>query len=134
VTKWGMAFHSEKTKVVSCKDDDRLRTYPNEKFDFLGDTIRARRSKNRTWKFSVNFSPAVSDKAVHAIRAELRSGDLHQRSDKYIEDLSRMCNPKIRRWLQYYGRLYHSALYPPMRQLDRSLERFWFMSLHSLRT
>jgi RNA-directed DNA polymerase len=82
VTKWGMAFHSEKTKVVSCKDDDRRRTYPNEKFDFLGDTIRARRSKNRTWKFSVNFSPAVSDKAVHAIRAELRSGDLHQRSDK----------------------------------------------------
>ncbi len=45
-----------------------------------------------------------------------------------------MCNPKIRGWLQYYGRLYHSALYPTMRQLDRSLERLWFMSLHSLRT
>ena len=32
-----------------------------------------------------------------------------------------MFNPKIRGWLQYYGRYYRSALYPPMRQLDRSL-------------
>jgi RNA-directed DNA polymerase len=31
---------------------------------------------------------------------------------------------KIRGWLQYYGRYYRSALYPPMRQLDRSLARW----------
>jgi RNA-directed DNA polymerase len=80
-----------------------------------------RRSKNRKGKFFINFSPAVSDKAVKAIRAEIRSWDLHLRSDKRIEDLSRMFNPKIRGWLQYYGRYYRSALYPPMRQLDRSL-------------
>jgi len=30
----------------------------------------------------------------------------------------------IRGWLQYYGRFYRSALYPPMRQLDRSLARW----------
>ena len=29
-----------------------------------------------------------------------------------------MFNPIIRGWLQYYGRFYRSALYPPMRQLD----------------
>jgi hypothetical protein len=38
---------------------------------------------------------------------------------------SRICrgcfNPKIQGWLQYYGRYYRSALYPYMRQLDRSL-------------
>ena len=27
-------------------------------------------------------------------------------------------------WLQYYGRYYRSALYPPMRQLDRLLARW----------
>jgi RNA-directed DNA polymerase len=32
----GLELHPEKTKVVYCKDDDRRRTYPNEKFDFLG--------------------------------------------------------------------------------------------------
>jgi len=35
-----------------------------------------------------------------------------------------MFNPIIRGWLQYYGRFYRSALYPPMRQLDRSLARW----------
>jgi len=46
------------------------------------------------------------------IRAEIRSW-LHLRSDQSIEDLSRMYNPIIRGWLQYYGRFYRSALYPP---------------------
>ena len=95
-----MELHLEKTKVVYCKDDDRRRTYSNEKFDFLGYTFRPRRSKNRFGKYFINFSPAVSDKAVKAIRVEIRSWDLHLRSDKRIEDLSRMFNPKIRGWLQ----------------------------------
>ncbi len=84
------------------------RTYPNEKFDFLGYTFRPRRSKNRNGKHFINFSPAVSDKAVKAIRAEIRGWNLHLRSDKSIEDLSRMFNPIIRGWLQYYGRYYRS--------------------------
>ena len=78
----GLELHPEKTKVVYCKDDDRRRTYPNEKFDFLGYTFRPRRSKNRKGKFFINFSPAVSDKAVKAIRVEIRSWNLHLRSDK----------------------------------------------------
>jgi RNA-directed DNA polymerase len=120
----GLELHPEKTKVVYCKDDDRRRTYPNEKVDFLGYTFRPRRSKNRKGKFFINFSPAVADSAVNAIRTEIRSWDLHLRSDKSIEDLSRMFNPSVRGWLQYYGRFYRSALYPPMHQLDRSLARW----------
>ena len=112
----GLELHPEKTKVVYCKDDDRRGTYPNEKFDFLGYTFRPRRSKNRMGKYFINFSPAVADKAVKKIRTEIRSWNLHLRSDKSIEDLSRMFNPMIRGWLQYYGRFYRSALYPPMRQ------------------
>jgi len=67
------------------------------------------------------FSPAVSNKAATAIRAEIRSWNLPKRSDKAIEDLSRMFNPIVRGWIRYYGRYYPSALYPTMRQLDRDL-------------
>jgi len=129
----GLELHPEKTKIVYCKDDDRRRTYPNEKFDFLGYTFRPRRSKNRFGKYFINFSPAVSDRAVKAIRAEIRSWNLHLRSDKAIEDLSRMFNPILRGWLQYYGRYYRSALYPPMRQLDRSLARWAYRKYKKLR-
>jgi RNA-directed DNA polymerase len=128
-----LELHPDKTKIVYCKDDDRRGTYPNEQFDFLGYTFRPRRSKNRKGKFFVNFSPAVADKAGKAMRAEIRSWQLHLRSDKSIEDLSRMFNPKVRGWLQYYGRYYRSALYPIMRQLDRSLARWAYRKYKKLR-
>jgi RNA-directed DNA polymerase len=128
-----LELHPEKTKVVYCKDEDRRGNYPNEKFDFLGYTFQPRRSKNRYGKYFINFSPAVSDKAGKNIRAEIRSWKLHLRSDKAIEDLSRMFNPIIRGWLQYYGRYYRSALYPLMRQLDRSLARWAYRKYKKLR-
>ncbi len=129
----GLELHPEKTKIVYCRDEDRRRTYPNEKFDFLGYTFRPRRSKNRFEKYFINFSPAISDRAVKAIRVEIRSWKLHLRSDKSIEDLSRMFNPKIRGWLQYYGRYDRSALYPPRRQLDRALARWAYRKYKKLR-
>src|SRR6266496_1709664 len=92
-------------------------------FDFLGYVFQPRRSKNRFGKYFINFSPAVSDTAGKSIREEIRSWKLHLRSGQELEALSRMFNPKIRGWLQYYGRYYRSALYPYM-QLDRSLARW----------
>ena len=89
--------------------------------------------KNRYSKYFINFSPAISDKAGKLIREEIRSWDLHLRSDKAIEDLSRMFNPKIRGWLQYYGRYYRSAMYPYMRQLDRSLAHWAYRKYKKLR-
>jgi RNA-directed DNA polymerase len=129
----GLELHPEKTKIVYCRDDDRRGTYAHEKFDFLGYTFRPRRSKNRAGKHFINFSPAVSDKAVKKMRTEIRSWNLPLRSDKSIEDLSRMFNPIIRGWLQYYGRYYRSALYPPMRQLNRSLARWAYRKYKKLR-
>jgi RNA-directed DNA polymerase len=117
----GLELHPEKTKIVYCKDDFRKGKYPNEKFDYLGYTFQPRRSKNRKGKFFINFSPAISNQAAKTIRDTFRRWNLPNRSDKAIEDLSRMFNPIIRGWLQYYGRYYRSALYPTMRELDRDL-------------
>ena len=117
----GLELHPEKTKIVYCKDDLRKKTYPNEKFDYLGYSFRPRRSKNRKGKFFINFSPAVSNQAAKTIRDTFRRWNLPNRSDKALADLSRMFNPIIRGWLQYYGRYYRSALYPTMRELNRDL-------------
>jgi hypothetical protein len=92
-----------------------------EKLNFLVYTFQARRPKSRKKEDFIRFNPVISNKAATAVRTDVRSWSLPRRSDKAIEDLCRLFNPIIWGWLRYYGRYYPSALYPPMRQLDRDL-------------
>ena len=119
-----LELHPLKTKIVYCKDEDRRGNYSDQKFDFLGYTFRPRGSKNRRGKIFVNFTPAISNRAAKAIRDEIRGWRLQIRSDLSIEDLSRMYNPIIRGWLQYYGRFCRSVVHLAIRQLDRMLARW----------
>ena len=120
----GLELHPEKTRIVYCQDDDRREDHPHIAFDFLGYTFRPRRSKNRWGKYFINFSPAISNKAAKGIRQRTRRWRWPLRSDKSLEDLSRMFNPIIQGWINYYGRYYKSALYPTLLQLDRRLVRW----------
>jgi len=126
LSECGLELHPEKTKIVYCKDDDRRGNYPVTKFDFLGYTFRCRRSKNRWGKYFVNFLPAVSNRAKKEMRQELRSWRIHLRSDKSLADISRMINPMLRGWINYYGKFYKSELYCVLQHLNRTLAR-WAM-------
>jgi len=117
----GLQMHPVKTKIVYCKDDDRRGSYPVRSFDFLGFTFRARRSKNKRGKYFINFSPAMSNRAGKAIRQEVRSWRMPKRSDKSIEDLSRMFSAKIEGWINYYGRFYRSQMYMTLRHINSKL-------------
>ncbi|NHM26742.1 group II intron reverse transcriptase/maturase [Desulfofundulus sp. TPOSR] len=120
----GLELHPEKTRIVYCKDDDRRGDYPETKFDFLGYTFRPRRSKNKHGKYFINFTPAVSNKAKKAMRQTIRGWRMHLKPDKTLEDLSRMFNPIIRGWVNYYGRFYKSELYSVLRHMNRALVRW----------
>jgi RNA-directed DNA polymerase len=121
-----LALHPTKTRIISCKDDERPGASEHTTFDFLGSTFRARRSKNRWGKYFVNFSPAVSNEAGKAMRQKTRSWGLQERSDKSLDDLSRRFNPILRGWMTYYGRFYKSAMLPTLRHLNRVLG-WWAM-------
>jgi len=128
-----LKLHPQKTKIIYCKDELRRGTYPNEKFDFLGYTFRPRRSKNRWGRFFINFSPAVSAEAARDFRRKLRSWHLHTRSDKTLEDLSRMFSPVLQGWVNYFGCYYKSAMYPTFQHLDRILARWASRKFRRLR-
>jgi RNA-directed DNA polymerase len=121
-----LELHPEKTKIVYCKDYRRGGNYPQEKFDFLGYTFRPRTSKSRSGKYCVNFSPAISNDAIKKILCTIRSWRFHRRSDKSLEDLSRMCNSILRGWINYYGQYYKSALRRPFHLFNCILRR-WAM-------
>ena len=117
----GLELHPDKTRIVYCRDDDRPGEHPETKFDFLGYTFRPRRSKNRYGKFFINFTPAVSNKACKAMRQTIRHWYIPLKPDLELLDISRMFNPVLRGWINYYGRFYKSALYPVLRHMNRAL-------------
>src|SRR6267143_1282230 len=129
----GLTLHPEKTHVVYCKDDDRRGDFTNQKFDFLGYTFRPRLARRWQGRIGVSFSPAVSSKALKAVRRELRTWKLPRRSDKSLDDLARRFNPIIRGWINYYGHYYKSALYPTLRHIDAKLAQWAYWKYKSLR-
>jgi len=128
-----LELHPEKTKIVYCKDDNRRGKHPEKKFDFLGYEFRPRGAKTRFGKCFVNFTPAIRPKAAKEIRRVIRSWKVHRMSDKSIIDLSRIFNPVLRGWVNYYGHYYKSALYPILKQLNRSLTKWAMRKFKRLR-
>lgn len=120
----GLELHPTKTRIVYCQDDDRRGSYAETRFTFLGYTFRPRRSKNRHGKYFINFTPAVSQAALKAMRHTVHEWRLHLQVSRTIADLARQYNPVVRGWMQYYGQFYPSALYPLLRHLNRALVRW----------
>jgi Group II intron, maturase-specific domain len=112
----------------NCKDGKRKGPYEHERFDFLGFTFRPRLSKDKKGRYFVNFSPAISDKAGKAISGTIRSWRLHLRSDRTLEELAAMVNPRVQGWINYYGSYYMSAIHQHLRQLEAYLVR-WAISI-----
>jgi RNA-directed DNA polymerase len=124
LAQFKLEIHPEKTRIVYCKDEDRKGSYEHEKFDFLGYGFRPRLAKNRYGRHFLSFLPAVSEKARKKISREIRSWRIHLRSDKSLDDLSRMFNSTVQGWINYYGRFYKSWLYPVLRHLNEILTRW----------
>lgn len=128
-----LELNPDKTKIVYCKEDNREKDYPNIAFDFLGYTFRPRGAKTKTGRFFVGFLPAMSNKAAKAICDVMRTWRIHNRPDKSLDDFSRMFNPKLRGWINYYARFYRSAMYKVFHILNRILARWAMRKFKNLR-
>jgi RNA-directed DNA polymerase len=118
----GLELHPDKTRIVYCKDGKRRRQHPNMKFEFLGYEFRPRVVKNRKRNsMFVSFSPAVSSSAATSMRQTTRRWNFRNRTDLGLEDISRLYNPVLRGWLEYYGRFCPSAMYSVFRHFNKSL-------------
>jgi len=124
-TECGLELHSEKTKIVYCKDDDRPGEHEHIKFDFLGYTFQPRRAKNRWGRFFISFLPAISSKAAKAIRQTIRNWRMAStRNNQQLEDLARFSNPVVRGWMNYYGRFYRSKCVQVLRHFNEALAQW----------
>ena len=132
----GLEIHPEKTKIVYCKDDQRKGNYSHCEFTFLGYTFMKRTAKNRYSKKVFNsFLPAVSDKAIKAMRKQIRTRwKLQIRSEASLEDFAKQYNPVIRGWIQYYGVFYKTELQNLANYINYKLVKWARRKYMSLRT
>jgi RNA-directed DNA polymerase len=106
-----LKLHPEKTKIVFCKGYGRKMDYENVKFNFLGYSFQPRVTKTKEGKRYINFDLAISREAKNKIVEELRNTKFHRMSTSTIEDIAKLLNPKLRGWINYYGkyRIYEMA-------------------------
>ena len=89
----GLELHPEKTKIVYCKDANRLGNFEHTSFDFLGYTFRGRLARGPRGYFT-GFSPAMSTKAKKAKGRQIRAWHLNRRSGRTCPASPRKSTPR----------------------------------------
>ena len=120
----GLELHTDKTRIVYCKDSNRTGSSEHERFDFLGFTFAPRAATNKTGGTFVSFSPAASNVALKAFRQKIRKWRLHRWNSADLRDLADEINPVVRGWVNYYGRFYRSRLFPTLSHINEYLIRW----------
>lgn len=118
-------LHKQKTKIVFCHDTKRdMKTnFPTE-FDFLGMTFKRRTAMGRDGRPFDGFMPGISKSGLKSISDEIRSWNVGRASDLSLEQISKMYNPKLRGWVNYYAPFYPRALRPINRQWRAVLNKW----------
>jgi len=119
-----LELHPKKTKIVYCKDDKRSSGHPEVKFDFLSYQFRPRSVMGPKGNLFVGFTPAISPQALKGMYETVRAMQIHRRSDLSLEALASWCNPKLRGWIDYYGKFCRSALRQFFYRFNRVLTKW----------
>ena len=121
----GLTVHPDKTRIVYCKDGRRRGEHEHTSFTFLGYTFRARKAINRkTGERFTRFLPAISNEALKAKSARLRTMRIHRCVDLTLDELAEWLNPIIAGWINYYGRFYPTAMIPLLQRVNSYLRRW----------
>ena len=103
--EYELDLHPEKTKIVYCKNYRRKEEYEKVQFTFLGFSFQPRsyRSKQQQGEF-LGYGAAISADAQKAINEKIKETKFHRWSEDVIEEIAKQLNPKLRGWLNYYGK------------------------------
>ncbi len=122
-----LELSESKSKIVYCIRSKEgildVNTYPNS-FDFLGFTFMPRCSKDRNGKLFLGFKPAISKKKQKGIHEDLRKMAIQGWTEKSLLELAQTLNPKIRGWINYYGKFQISEMAQIFSKLNATLAKW----------
>jgi len=121
----GLKLHLEKTKIVYCKDSNRKGKFEKVSFDFLGFTFKPRKTQNgKTGKLFNSFVPGLSTRSGKKITETIRAMKIHRKVGSDLGALSAELAPRLRGWLNYFGRVNKWSLRKVMKGLNDRLVRW----------
>jgi RNA-directed DNA polymerase len=99
-----LQVNEKKTKIVYCKNANRKGMFKTVKFDFLGFSFQPRSTSTKEGKMFLGYDCSISIKSEKKITEELRKLKFHLWTGIDIFQLAKELNPKIRGWINYYGK------------------------------
>lgn len=130
---YSLTLHPEKTKIVYCKNYRRNEEHDQNSFTFLSYTFRPRTAKdkfNRN-KLIVLFNGAISIAAKTSIRHAIRKVLNPRWTNRTLESFAKVLNPKIRGWINYYGKFFKPLVIRIFDYLD-GLLKVWIANKYKI--
>ena len=119
--------HPTKTKLVYCKHAHRKEKFPTVAFDFLGYRFQPRKTKRKNGTIVLGYGPAISPRAKKHIHHVFKSLKVHRWTASEIDSIANELAPKIRGWINYFGKYRIWSMYPVFRSLNDRLVK-WLMN------
>lgn len=124
----GLEIHSDKTKIVFCKDGKRKQAMKGilTSFEFLGYEFVERPVRNKRKGITFRgFVPAIGKERLKELRKKVKHClVVLRRTDLTLTDIAEKINPVVRGWLVYYGKFYPSRLKSLTWFIDQRLARW----------
>jgi len=99
-----LELNEKKTKIVYCKKEHRKDKFKTVQFDFLGFSFQPRPTSNQGGEMFLGYDCAISRKSENKIAEEFRKLEFHRWTGSDITRIAYVLNPKIRGWINYYGK------------------------------
>ena len=124
--EYSLTLHPEKTKMVYCKNYLRQENHDQNSFTFLSYTFRPRTAMDKYGrkKLIVLFNGAISSAAKASIRRAIRKVLNPQWVNGTLEAFAKVLNPKIRGWINYYGKFFKDRMIRIFNYLDYLIQRW----------
>lgn len=100
----GLEVNERKSKIAYCKNANRKGIYKVVKFDFLGFTFQPRPTSTKTGQMFLGFDCAISTKSKKKITEVFRKSNFQRQTESDITRIAEEFNPRIRGWINYYGK------------------------------
>lgn len=120
-----LQIKEEKTAIIYCKDYRRKEKQEKVKFEFLGFSYQPRGRKSKIdGKLFMAFTAEISKTSQKKIGDVIRSAKIWRYTQIEISEIAKDFNPKIRGWINYYGKYSKRSLRSLMMRIEMKLIRW----------